>query len=69
MLLQTQDADLYAQMNHSMADVACIKPLTDTIEDVLRVFYSFQTPKVGAVSQSVTDIVVEWRQHVQHGPM
>lgn len=41
-----QDADLYAQMNQSMADVAHIQPLTDAIEDVLRVFYNFDTPKV-----------------------
>ena len=41
-----QDADLHAQMNQSMADVARIQPLTNSIEEVLRVFYNFETPKV-----------------------
>ena len=33
-------------MNQSMADVARIQPLNDSIEEVLKTFYSFDTPKV-----------------------
>lgn len=42
----TQDPDLFKQLNQSMSDVAKISPLNDNIEEVLKTFYSFNTPAV-----------------------
>lgn len=56
-----QDSDLFAQLNRCMTDVARIQPLTDSIEDVLRLFYSFETPQVPSPG---TVPLCTW-QHVQ----
>ena len=48
-----QDADLYKQLNQSMAEVARISPLNDNIEEVLKTFYSFETPKVKPIVPTV----------------
>ncbi|DBA73502.1 hypothetical protein WJX77_001486 [Trebouxia sp. C0004] len=44
--IEQEDPDLYQQMNQSMADVARIQPLNDSIEEVLKTFYSFDTPTI-----------------------
>lgn len=44
--IEEEDPDLYKQLNESMVAVARIQPLSDSIEDILKVFYSFDTPKI-----------------------
>lgn len=47
--LATQDPDLFHQLNQAMADVAKLHPLNDNIEEVLKIFYSFDTPEVSSL--------------------
>lgn len=44
--IEQEDPDLFKQLNQSMSDVAKISPLNDNIEEVLKTFYSFNTPAV-----------------------
>lgn len=45
----TQDPGLFHQLNQAMADVAKLHPLNDNIEEVLKIFYSFDTPEVSSL--------------------
>ena len=51
-----QDPDLFKQLNQSMADVAKIQPLNDSIEEVLKTFYSFDIPKVSLPAWTLLSI-------------
>ena len=53
-----QDPDLFKQLNQSMSEVAKIAPLNDNIEEVLKTFYSFDTPAVRPYSVSENTLVI-----------
>ncbi|KAL3134655.1 hypothetical protein ABBQ32_007664 [Trebouxia sp. C0010 RCD-2024] len=44
--IEQEDPGLFHQLNQAMADVAKLHPLNDNIEEVLKIFYSFDTPEV-----------------------
>lgn len=44
--IEQEDPDLFQQLNQAMADVAKLQPLNDNIEEVLKVFYGFDTLEV-----------------------